>query len=703
MDPFSLSSSHDGSSHQYQQQQHSSNRVNNFKQKFIEKASGATAKAAEWRQKAAEKSTVLSAKAKNAVSDWDAKRHAPTNSTTSGSSKHSGNSNNNTSQNDTTILFGVDIAESTFKSHLPSNVSYDVSLYDSDTVYNVPAVCFRCVEYLDQTALDTVGIYRLSGSTTEIASLRRLFANVLSDAPPLNTLNPPPDPNAVASLFKAFLRELPTSLFPPLPSFPDSEVDAASLSEHLREYTKDEHTSLLRLLFRHLQRVADLEENKMNAENLGIVFAPTLGVKAAVIKTCVESWKDAWPDPPSTSQHWELRQSPEKEEAAFIPPAACASVGSSSTTSTSTSTSAPRLNTTATPPIPPRSSVPPGSLSYSDSSLQPQAGSQPPPPPKPARPRPKSSDASPSTANSASLPATLQLLNLMDEDIPPTHSRSAGSGSGIMPPALPYSSFNRPAKPIHNIRTSGAVSMAASDLGLEDLHVMSPVDFTGSIYPSLPRDTSANGHSSATMHTQGTRQNDMYGFSGMGMYPSTHVNTSGDGGLMSGSGMGNGNMHNPFASMGAPPGVPSKEGNPPFLGTRGGYAHQHQQLQSQQQQQQVYQQQPTQRYHAQNVAQPLQDAPRHHVPPGYTYWSTPPPPNAASAATGTSVSASSLASPYNPFDTRPPQNQQQQQQQQVRHAPSGGSGKHRESGGSGSSGSRKPQPPERVDSFPNRI
>ncbi|KAJ3181634.1 hypothetical protein HDU85_003577 [Gaertneriomyces sp. JEL0708] len=691
----SSSSHQDASSHQYhhhQQQQHSSNRVNNFKQKFIEKASGATAKAAEWRQKAAEKSTVLSAKAKNAVSDWEAKRsggQGPPTSSTSGSSKHSGNSNN-TSQNDPTILFGVDIAESTFKSHLPSNVPYDLSLYDSDTVYNVPAVCFRCVEYLDQTALDTVGIYRLSGSTTEIASLRRLFANVLSDAPPLNTLNPPPDPNAVASLFKAFLRELPTSLFPPLPSFPDSEVDPASLSEHLREYTKDEHISLLRLLFRHLQRVADLEENKMNAENLGIVFAPTLGVKAAVIKACVEAWNDAWPDPPSTSRHWELRESPEKEDVSFAPPVA----------STTTSTSAPRLNTTATPPIPPRSSVPPGSLSSSESSLQPQGGSQPPPPPKPARPRPKSSDASPSTSNSANLPATLQLLNLMDDDIPPTHSRSAGSGSGV-PPALAYSSYNRPAKPpTHSIRTSGAASMA-TDLGFEDLHVMSPVDFTGSIYPSLPRDSSlprerANGHANAGGHTHGARQNDMYGFGnsfgmtgGAGMYPSTQGIGNVDAGPTS-SGNGNGNPHNPFAA--APPTIPPKEGNLPFLGTRGGYGQQLQQQQQQQQQptqpSQVYQQ-PTQRYHAPGVSQPPQDG-RHHVPPGYTYWSTPPP-NAPSAAPGTSLSASSLASPYNPFDT-----QHQQPQQQVRHAQGGSTGKSRDSG-------KKPQPPERVDSFPNRI
>ncbi|KAH6575042.1 hypothetical protein BASA62_002149 [Batrachochytrium salamandrivorans] len=73
---------------------------------------------------------------------------------------------------------------------------------------NSPHVVFRCIEFLDAQGIDEVGIYRLSGSTTEINQLRRRF-NTGED---VDVLSLSPDPNAVASLFKAYIRELPENL-----------------------------------------------------------------------------------------------------------------------------------------------------------------------------------------------------------------------------------------------------------------------------------------------------------------------------------------------------------------------------------------------------------------------------------------------------------------------------------------------------------
>jgi len=77
--------------------------------------------------------------------------------------------------------------------------------------YELPAVLYRCIEYLDaKNATEEEGIYRLSGATATIKLLKERFnaegdVNLLGEAVPY-------DVHAVAGLLKLYLRELPTSV-----------------------------------------------------------------------------------------------------------------------------------------------------------------------------------------------------------------------------------------------------------------------------------------------------------------------------------------------------------------------------------------------------------------------------------------------------------------------------------------------------------
>ncbi|CAG8620903.1 22827_t:CDS:2 [Cetraspora pellucida] len=155
--------------------------------------------------------------------------------------------------------------------------------------YELPAVVFRCIEYLDANdAEKEEGIYRLSGAAMTLKHLKDRF-NVEGDVDLLNQ-GEYYDVHAVAGLLKLYLRELPTSVltrelhmeFVNVVDLLDrrdriNELGRLVSSLPLANYT------LLRALTGHLIRVVqNAEINKMTVRNIGIVFSPTLGIPAGV-------------------------------------------------------------------------------------------------------------------------------------------------------------------------------------------------------------------------------------------------------------------------------------------------------------------------------------------------------------------------------------------------------------------------------------
>ncbi|CAO0795998.1 unnamed protein product [Mucor circinelloides] len=155
--------------------------------------------------------------------------------------------------------------------------------------YELPAVVYRCIEYLD--AMDAVleeGLYRLSGSNATMKALRERF-NQEGDVN-LLAAKEEYDVHVVAGLLKMWLRELPTSVltrehrmdFLHVIDLLDRKDRVNELGRLVSVLPLSNYT-LLRALTAHLIRVVQHSDiNKMTMRNVSIVFSPTLGIPATI-------------------------------------------------------------------------------------------------------------------------------------------------------------------------------------------------------------------------------------------------------------------------------------------------------------------------------------------------------------------------------------------------------------------------------------
>lgn len=154
---------------------------------------------------------------------------------------------------------------------------------------HLPAVVYRCIEYLHaKDAASEEGIFRLSGSNLVIKSLRERFntegdVNFLAETQYY-------DVHAVASLFKAYLRELPSTVltkelhldFLHVLELDDKSQKIAAFNM-LVHRLPHANLVLLRALSQYLIEVVNnSDKNKMNVRNIVIVFSPTLNIPAPV-------------------------------------------------------------------------------------------------------------------------------------------------------------------------------------------------------------------------------------------------------------------------------------------------------------------------------------------------------------------------------------------------------------------------------------
>lgn len=179
----------------------------------------------------------------------------------------------------------------------------------------LPAVVYRCIEYLQaKGASSEEGIFRLSGSNVVIKALKERF-NTEGDIDFLAG-DEYYDVHAVASLFKQYLRELPTTVLTrelhleflrvlgkhvvqKLDSKCHANGTSLSLSLFFAELDEREkkiaafnflvhrlpkpNLTLLRALSQFLIEIVNNSAvNKMTVRNVGIVFAPTLNIPAPV-------------------------------------------------------------------------------------------------------------------------------------------------------------------------------------------------------------------------------------------------------------------------------------------------------------------------------------------------------------------------------------------------------------------------------------
>ncbi|KAG0145008.1 hypothetical protein CROQUDRAFT_108093 [Cronartium quercuum f. sp. fusiforme G11] len=146
----------------------------------------------------------------------------------------------------------------------------------------VPHVVVKCIEAVEQNGLQFEGIYRKTGGMSSVKAVQASFEKGLNVD--LNDLNKFNDISAVTSALKNYFRQLPNPLFTfelheafvTVAAMPQENIRLEAL-ERVVYQLPQVHFETLQVLMRHLNRIQRLSEsNKMTAQNLGVVFGPTL-------------------------------------------------------------------------------------------------------------------------------------------------------------------------------------------------------------------------------------------------------------------------------------------------------------------------------------------------------------------------------------------------------------------------------------------
>ncbi|GAU92275.1 hypothetical protein RvY_04375 [Ramazzottius varieornatus] len=164
---------------------------------------------------------------------------------------------------------------------------------------DIPAFFRVCVNYIEDNGLDTVGVYRTSGSQSKIQELKQHFNR--GNRVRLNDY----DVATVADVMKLFIRELPHRLLPEefIPELEEAiELPdvAKRPSATAKVLTKLDACSraLLGCVFVHMSHIIDHQEhNKMPLKNVALVLEPTLRIQSnKVLSFLLTHAVDVFPD-----------------------------------------------------------------------------------------------------------------------------------------------------------------------------------------------------------------------------------------------------------------------------------------------------------------------------------------------------------------------------------------------------------------------
>uniref|UniRef100_A0A8C0SSD5 Beta-chimaerin n=1 Tax=Canis lupus familiaris TaxID=9615 RepID=A0A8C0SSD5_CANLF len=166
--------------------------------------------------------------------------------------------------------------------HVKKVYSCDLTTLVKAHITKRPMVVDMCIREIESRGLNSEGLYRVSGFSDLIEDVKMAFDRDGEKAD--ISVNMYEDINIITGALKLYFRDLPIPLitYDAYPKFIESAkiLDPDEQLETLHEALKllpPAHCETLRYLMAHLKRVTLHEkENLMNAENLGIVFGPTL-------------------------------------------------------------------------------------------------------------------------------------------------------------------------------------------------------------------------------------------------------------------------------------------------------------------------------------------------------------------------------------------------------------------------------------------
>jgi len=154
----------------------------------------------------------------------------------------------------------------------------------------VPNVIVHCINELESRGLTSIGLYRVSGSESQVSELLNKFLYGRG----IPNLRQVTDVNVLASCVKKFLQQLSQPIIPPgswvdFMNTAEMKLEGKDVSLLLHNAIAElpqPNRDTLAFLMIHLQKVADYSnDNKMVPSNLAIIFGPSIVGTASNI-TC---------------------------------------------------------------------------------------------------------------------------------------------------------------------------------------------------------------------------------------------------------------------------------------------------------------------------------------------------------------------------------------------------------------------------------
>lgn len=179
-----------------------------------------------------------------------------------------------------------------------TRISHRLEDSKDKTEFWMPALPWRCIDYLNMKGCEEEGLYRVPGAAHTVKYYEQKFdqdrdIDLIAD----DNLN---DPNVIGSLFKNWLRQLPDEIFPKATQARIQQECQGSKTTP--QMLKDELSKLppfnYYLLFAitcHISLLHSCSEfNKMNYNNLCICFQPAIKIDAFCFQFLILDWRNCW-------------------------------------------------------------------------------------------------------------------------------------------------------------------------------------------------------------------------------------------------------------------------------------------------------------------------------------------------------------------------------------------------------------------------
>ncbi|KAG8525353.1 uncharacterized protein KY384_008997 [Bacidia gigantensis] len=166
------------------------------------------------------------------------------------------------------------------------------------TEFWMPALPWRCIDYLNFRGCEEEGLYRIAGSEVQIRHWQKRF-DVEHD---IDLFAEPElyDINIIASILKAWLRDLPDEILPKSTQYriqkehPDAKEVPQMLKDELSNLPPCNYYLLFAITCHLSLLTAYAEKNKMNYHNLSVCFQPCMKMDPYCFRFLVEHWRDCW-------------------------------------------------------------------------------------------------------------------------------------------------------------------------------------------------------------------------------------------------------------------------------------------------------------------------------------------------------------------------------------------------------------------------